>query len=82
MKKNQKNSQFMALLFVALALFIGIFLVTKPTKYESKAGQAAPQTYTKIQSNDDLDRALRSLEETDLESMEVVVNQNEEELED
>lgn len=76
MYKKQKNSQFMAILFVALAIFVGIFLVTKPARYESKADRNTVENYTKIQSEDDLNRAIQSLQEEDLNSIETELNEN------
>lgn len=66
----------MTVLFIALALFVGIYLVTNQVLFSPRASDPV-ETYTKIQSDDDLDRANMSLDEVDLDSLDADLNQNE-----
>lgn len=76
MKSNQKNTQFIVLLFVALAIFLGVFLVTsKNLNFIQRAGNPY-QSYTKIQGDGDLDRAMTTLDNTDLNSIDREVQKN------
>lgn len=76
MQKTKQN-QFMAMLFIALALFIGVFLVTSgQMNFTQRAGYTA-EGYTKIQGDDDLDRASTTLDGVDIDSMDSELDQNE-----
>lgn len=65
----------MAMLFIALALFVGVFLVTNPARYTPKAGNTIID-FSKIQNDSDLERASSSLDSININSIESVVEQN------
>ncbi len=75
MKNNKTNTQFITLLFIVLALFVGAFLVTMQTHIAPRAG-STQTSYTKITGDGDLDRASADLNNIDLNSIDKELNRN------